>query len=1071
MGRIKIVRASAGSGKTYRLSYEYVKRALSDPESYRHILAVTFTNKATEEMKRRIVAEINDLANGQTAAGKPAAFAAELARELRLSPDELKARAERIRTRILHDYSRFTILTIDKFFQRIIRAFIRELGIESDFTLELQTDSVLDSAADRLIDRTLSDQTLRDWIGRYVEEQLEQGGRWDIRRELTRLGKEIFNEDFSLSIASGPLRERMQQIISEATGQVKKIEAAMVAMATEAVRIIAENGLEIADFYYGKTGFVRYFYTVASGNVWGATAKKVADALEPDAKWAGEKSPRKEDVRALVPRLKPLLAAIYELYNRHLPLVRTTALLRENFRAFALLSDLSETVREACDERNVMLISETNRIISRLIGDNDTPFLFEKAGNHFSHFLIDEFQDTSQAQWNNFLPLLTNAVAQSEDDPVLLVGDVKQSIYRWRGGDWRILGEQASRAFTQAEELTLGQNFRSDGNVVRFNNEMIASAVQRANGELNELIEAQGADVIDNALREELTDTLSRAYSDCRQEARVDRVGQGYVQWIQYDAAEEGDDAPEKILVETVEELQRRGFRPGDIAVVVRKNSEAVAAADYLLDYKSAHPESPYSYDVVTQQALIVGRSPVVRFVIACFRLAVDGQDSIPRALFLKTLGRSVTGELAGEDAAFLATLCDFPIEEAFERILLRYRPDRQPGSVPYLQAFHDQLLAFAESRIADIPLFLRWWDETGAAESIHLPGGQNAITIITIHKAKGLEFPAVIMPRVSWNLNPTPLKTLLWAETAQEPFGALGKMPVRYKKEMAESGFAADYYRELVYGWVDNLNLLYVALTRAGQELYLVSPRQAMDKKGERKIAGPRVNDLLARTVRQADGEVMAGDYPGTVTETDSRTVYRWGEPKQRETASGSGEGVARVQDDYPTFRFSGKLRLRREGERYRDEQGGWQLSPRQYGRLMHRVFEAVSTRDEIAPTLDRFEAEGTLSASDRERVAERIAEALADPLIASWFDGSWETIRNENDIIVPAHTASVRRPDRVMIRGERVVVVDYKFGERENPHYLRQIEEYLRLLRAMGYSRTEGYLWYVEMGRVQRI
>ena len=1054
MGRVKIVRASAGSGKTYRLSCEYVKRALADPEGYRHILAVTFTNKATEEMKRRILREVNHLANGATPEGGPPAFAAEIQQDLKISGEELRSRAARLRTRILHDYSRFTILTIDKFFQRIIRAFIRELGVENDFTLELQTESVLGSAADRLIEETLSDEKLRDWIGRYLEEQLDEGRKWDIKQEITALGKEIFSEEYSRAEVSAETRERLQAIVSEASGRVKQIETRMTGIAGEALRILDENGLAREDFPYGKSGFINYFFTVAAGDCWGGYGKRVADALESDEKWYAKTSARKEAIQALVPRLKPMLAELCATYDQSRSFAHTTALLRENFRAYALLNDLAGYVREACDERNVMLISETNRIIGELIAGNDTPFIFEKAGNHFTHFMIDEFQDTSGAQWNNFLPLLSNAVAQSPEDPVLLVGDVKQSIYRWRGGDWRILGEAVNRAFAETEELTLGTNYRSAGNIVRFNNEMISAAVQSANEELNGLVAAANeTGIVDDALREGLRDILARAYTGSRQAAKAENAGRGYVKWIQYDREEEG--AQHKFLVETIENLQRRGFRPREIAVLVRYNAEAVAAADFLLDYKSAHPDSPFSYDVVTQEALTIGKAPVVRFVIACFRLAVNPEDSISRALFLKTLGRLVTEEPAESDQAFIAGLRNLPLEEALEQVLLEYRPDRQPGSVAYLQAFHDQVLAFAGSRIADIPLFLKWWDETGAAESVHLPGGQDAVTIITIHKAKGLEFPAVILPYASWDMNPNS-RTLLWSETGGEPFDGLGKMPVRYKKTMAESGFAADYYKELVYTRVDNLNMLYVALTRAEEELYLMTPRVKEPK-------GSRVYDLLLRSVRADEQTVAVGDYPGERSETEGHLIYEWGSPV-RKTASGERNNSALPQNDYPTFRFSGKLRLKRDAERYRDGDGEWQLSPRQYGRLMHRVFESVSAEAEIGPALDRFEVEGVLSAEDRKRVEDRIAEAFSDPQIRRWFSDEWEVVRNENDIIVPAHTASVRRPDRVMIGDGRVVVVDYKFGEQENRSYVRQLEEYLGLIHGMGYASVEGYIWYVE-------
>ncbi|MCD8185405.1 MAG: UvrD-helicase domain-containing protein, partial [Rikenellaceae bacterium] len=899
----------------------------------------------------------------------------------------------------------------------------------------------------------------RLWIGRFIEEQIEEGRGWDIRRELVRLGKEIFTDQFHRHKGQLIGREELQQMVSVAVGHTEKIKSRMMRLAGEALRVLEDFSLTYEDFPYGKSGFIYYFYKVAAGDVWSGYGKRVADALISDEKWYGKTAVRKSDIQRCLLQLKSLLVSLCGMYDENKEYALTTGLLRENFRSFGLLTELAGQVREACDERNVMLISETNRIIDSLIDGNDTPFIFEKAGNHFLHFMIDEFQDTSGAQWRNFLPLLSNAVAQSEEDPVLLVGDVKQSIYRWRGGDWEILGQQVSEAFMEVEQSTLERNFRSMGNIVRFNNQIIRSAVNTADAELNELIEqAHAARTIDIPLRDRLHRILQRAYRDCSQQvARQESDQSGYVKCIQFDKETEGN--RELYLIETIENLQRRGYRAGDMAVLVRRNEEAVQIANYLLEYKSAFADSPFCYDVVTQEALVIGNSPAIRFVTACLRLSVNIEDSISRAIFLRSRQRSVAEPLTEREQSFFESLRHISPEEAFQQILLEYRPDREPGSIAYLQAFHDQILSFGSSRISDIPLFLRWWDENGCRESINLPAGQNAITIITIHKSKGLQFPVVILPYANWEMTPNP-RTLLWTAASKAPFEAWGPMPVKYKKAMAESAFASDYFRELVYTRVDNLNMLYVALTRAEEELYLMMPRA-------KRADGSRVSDLLLRSMNSDGKVVLAGDLEGRVTECGKDLIYEWGSPVHHRLPESAG--TREVVKSYPTFRFSGKLRLKREARRYRDEETGqWQLSPRQYGRLMHRIFESVSTADQIDGVLERFEREGTISAADRTILARKIDRALEIPQVRQWFEPGWKEIRNENDILVPAHTASPRRPDRVMIRQERVVVVDYKFGGRENNAYARQVQEYVDLIRQMGYTEVQGYIWYVELGKV---
>ncbi|MDR2937227.1 MAG: UvrD-helicase domain-containing protein, partial [Rikenellaceae bacterium] len=346
MGTVTIVKASAGSGKTYRLAYEYVRRVVTDPDLYRSILAVTFTNKATEEMKRRITAEINDLANGRTAAGKEPSFLSELSRDLEFSPEEIAVRAKRVRTKILHDYSRFTVLTIDKFFQRIIRAFLRELDIESDFSLELNTDTVLADAADRLIEATVSDTDLRRWIAGFIEEQIDEGRRWDVRGDIISLGRQLFSEgEHTVDATSGHERkEALSSILKEALSKVAAVKSKMTALAQEAVGRIEGAGLTVADFSYAQGGVAGYLYRVAAGKVEEKYGSRVSDALVSDEKWTSKTSPRKGEVRVLVPVLRPILGEIIRLYDENGRFFHTAGLVRENYRTYAVLSDLARSV-------------------------------------------------------------------------------------------------------------------------------------------------------------------------------------------------------------------------------------------------------------------------------------------------------------------------------------------------------------------------------------------------------------------------------------------------------------------------------------------------------------------------------------------------------------------------------------------------------------------------------------------------------------------------------------------------------------------------------------------------------
>ena len=504
--RAKILNASAGSGKTYQLAYKYVRDVVEQPTLYRHILAVTFTNKATEEMKSRILSEIHTLASG----GK-SGYLASLCTELSLDERTVRTRAREARTRILHDYSRFTILTIDTFFQRILRAFIQELGLDLNYNVEIETASVLSKSADALVEQIRIDEELQRWLTAFVQERIDEGRKWDIRDGILSLGGELFKEKNKDALSVPRSREELGRIVSRAAAQAEATKKQLQQTAARAVAIISRAGLTAADFSGKSRSFANYFFTVAAGELkpYGATVAKMAAAPEG---WGAKGSP----AQALAPELQPLLREMCGLYDENVRAWNTCDLLRENYRSFALLQDLYGKVRQMCSDENVMMLSETKNILSEFIRHNDAPFIYEKVGNRYDRFMIDEFQDTSTREWENFLPLLGNAMAQSEQTSVLIVGDIKQSIYRWRGGDWEILHRRAARELGEAstETIHLKENFRSLPLVVEFNNRMIGKVVESDNTALNQLLAQAPPHALGGKAREELRDTLQEAYRE-----------------------------------------------------------------------------------------------------------------------------------------------------------------------------------------------------------------------------------------------------------------------------------------------------------------------------------------------------------------------------------------------------------------------------------------------------------------------------------------------------------------------------------------------------------------------------
>jgi ATP-dependent exoDNAse (exonuclease V) beta subunit len=1025
MGNVKIIAASAGSGKTYRLAYEYVRSVVENPTLYRHILAVTFTNKATEEMSARILERLHELATPDA----PSPYLVQLLKDLPLGEAEIRWRAKEAQGLILHDYSRFAVLTIDRFFQRLIRSFLRELGIEGSFNLELETDSILELAADALIEQSVMDEEVRERVFAATAGKLEEGKQWDIRGGLVALGSELFGEEYLKAVGgdSEATSTLIDAIITKAASAQRRFREA----ALSAQKIIVELGLSADDFRGKSKGLTSYLAKARRGEFVPMSAYARAEMDNP----------------ARPAALREPLAEMDETYETSRRLVASAALLRENRHNFVLLGDLQQQVERICREENIVSIAETGRMIARLVGGNDTPFIFERAGSYFSRFFIDEFQDTSSAQWENFVPLLRNAIASEEGTPVMLIGDVKQAIYRWRGSDWRILSrrvrEQMGADRVEAESLDV--NYRSLPCVVEFNNMAVGRLVEAGNGALDGMLaEARAKGAISEEETAELVGMLAGAYEGHTQRSHAEG-DEGYVTLTIYGSDSAGNYVPP--VVERIEELQRRGYRAGDIAVLVRSNSGGARIARMLLDRKRENPASPYCYDVVTQEALTVGASAASRFVIACLSLTVSLDNDIQRAVVNRWLERDFDAPLTSEEETFFARLAALSPEEAFEETVLRFGLNHHTADIAYIQALHGQIVNFSSRKVADLPLFLEWWNERGAAASITMQQDNNAITISTIHKSKGLQYKVVIVPYLSWPVGADvsgKKRLVVWADSPPEgEFDGLGSVPVNYKKAMAESHFSERYYREQVLAHIDAVNLFYVAATRAERELHLMSSSNPRGKENS-------VGNMLRRVLGVTDD------------------FTEWGAPLH---PARSDRAPRETLATYPTAPPDGKLRLRLPSARYIEEGGGdVALSPRDMGVLMHRAFEGAATGDDVRRALSAMTADGLISSAEHARLQDSVARAFSNPLVAEWFSGEWETVRNEGDILLPGDFA-IRRPDRVMTRGERAVVVDYKFGLHPSAAHVTQLRGYMELLARMGYRDVEGWLWYVSLDKIERV
>ncbi|MBO7220736.1 MAG: UvrD-helicase domain-containing protein [Alistipes sp.] len=1051
-----VVPASAGSGKTYRIAHEYIYDVLRDRYDeagqpyfdrtfYKRILAVTFTNKATEEMKSRILKEIHLLASGQKSD-----HLADLVAETKLDESTLRKRAQIVRSLILHDYSHFTVLTNDTFFQRILRAFVRELGIDINFSTELDTAPVLTKSVEILIEDITKNKELRKWLEELTADRISDGERWDIRAAITSLTGELFKESTKDIIAKSSDKESLRKSIKSFTAVVKAKQQELCLLGEKALSAIEQRGYSHDNF---KLKFTKIFEKVATGTLDKITDAQIKHLTDSTEEWfnKGKATP---DLLALADELQSIFVKVYQMHIDLRTLENTHRILSRNYRAFALLRDLQERVDKICRDENSMLLSETKHAIAGFISESEVPFIYEKVGNYFDKFMIDEFQDTSVKEWNNFLPLLRNAMAQSSDTSVLIVGDVKQSIYRWRGGDWRILGKQAVSDLGDCYSDPLKNNWRSLPNVVEFNNSLYEKIVESENESLNNRLgEAKSDGRISAECYAELVDTLKNSYANHDQTARRKHTNGGYISItapLENAETELVGKSGMPLYVERIREVLERGFLPRDITILVRKNSEGMEIAEELLHYRDSFPEE-FRFEITTEEALRLTASPAVKLIIAVMRLSINRNDTTSLVQYNHLHNNNAFGtKLNDDEMSFLDSIRTMSPEEAFDNITIRYAEDLE-GQTAYVLALHEQIVRFSAGKVADIALFDKWWSEKGESLSVRVERSDRAIEILTIHKAKGLENKVVIIPNCSWSLEPLDssgyVSNIVWSKPApHKDLSGIDTFPVSFNRSVGDSLFAEGYFREMIYTYVDALNMLYVATTRAKEQLHIFLPNK---RRGA--TIGTLLLDIYAEKMQQSNYsrqyEVGTFDNP---------------EPEKR------GEDICVNSSIIKSYNASPvSVKLRTSVSRYfADEEA--ELSPRSVGIRLHKAFEGATTREDIFAKLEDMVVNGELDRDEVATLKAQITDTLDNTIAGEWFSGNWEQLYRERNIIRP--NGNSKRPDRVMINGKSAVVVDYKFGD-ENSAYARQIAAYVKELREMGYTSVKGYIWYITNGNIVEI
>ena len=1067
---LTIYKASAGSGKTFALAVEYILELLQphSEKEFEHTLAVTFTNKATAEMKSRILETLYGLKNNLKDS-KP--YLEAIKKRFKedgkdVSEEQISLQAGKALTAILHDYSHFRVETIDSFFQSILRNMARELGLAANLQIELSTDEIIESAVDSLIETMDIQPEVRRWVLDYVREQLDSGDKWDIVGPLKAFAGNIFKEEYQRKSEAELKKISNAEVIKDFKQKmqaIKKRAEKEVQEAADEVTSLIEDLLTFDKISNGE----RYLHTFLSN-------AKEMKSEGPNATILGQTDGSKPFLLAAYKNdstciaasetIREALSHFIALYEQSRKEYLSASLALRHLGPLRLLECIDERARELEGDSGRFTLSSTPALLSKMIEGSDAPFIFEKIGTFINNVMIDEFQDTSRMQWENFKKLLFEKLASGGKG--LLVGDIKQSIYRWRNGDWKILygieDEKELQRFN-IKPKPLDINFRSHQQIVDFNNAFFPLAAEKLDG-----------------IWADAPIKLSKIYEDVHQEPKKSDE-KGFVRIKLYKDKEADNTICD--MVEQIRELQAKGLELNQIAILVRKNDMAQKLIEGFSQYDP-------DLHLVSEEAFLLEASTSVQMIVAALRLLIDKKhsDGISEKYLMLHYLRDVLEQkeatiqtvalqkaeevLPEEFMKHRKELLQLPLYLLAERLWRIFSLGNIQGEDVYVLTFFDELQNHLRSAGApDIQTFLEAWDEKLHQRSV--PGSSVAgVRILTIHKSKGLAFHTVFLPFSDWEIERDRQGEILWCETNTKPYNELGALPISiYSKDVRTSVFAPDYEEEHLERRVDALNTLYVAFTRSKANLYVWGQTKPADKIKSITSIAELIYLSLQTKDNDKDAEVFNYEIGSPLTEKEKED-----EKENRLSLEHRMKDAidVKVTTRNPMLYFlqSNQAQDYLERQLTTDDGQGTtdiKLSQREIGKRMHEVLSRISDVSQIEEVLHEARQEGIIGEDDDwEAITKRIKEGLRDPLVASWFQSD-NTVYSECSIAsIDAKTGlpEILRPDRVVINGNSITVIDYKFGH-PSRHYYDQVAAYMDLMRRM-YPKYEvkGYLWYV-MGK----
>lgn len=1002
-------------------------------------------------MKERIVSALMELSQD-----KNPVLLKDLVENEGFQAFEIKANARKTLSLILHDYSRFGVSTIDSFTYKVIKNFTRDLDLPNRFDVEMDSEALLARIIDQLMDSIGRDAYVTRILTQFAEEKVSQETAWNVERDVLAIAKSLFDEDSQVPI--GKLKDLGEDTFLDFIKYVKvkkdEYPERIAQLGKEATDLIESMGMSVNDFSFGKNGPAMRLYNIQEKNVSPANYEKwinsgrFVNAVEQD-KWSkkGLES-QVEPVLSAGLRVKAQEIRAYHLeeYSNFL----TAWYAYKNIHSLAVIKQVEDLIDEYKERNNVVHISDFNRKIAEFIENEPPEYLYWRLGERYHHYLLDEFQDTSILQWKNLSPLFDHLKSGAHaDGTILLVGDSKQAIYRWRGGQVELMENEAPASFG-IEPDRLGTNYRSKEAIVKFNNDFF--------------------DIAANLLTE-ASPLIGQIYEKGAQEVRSGNEDGGFVRlsYIEKGASKaEYNETAKDTCLKTIQELTQEGFRLQDIAILVRGKKEGSEMARFLAEKK---------IDVISSDSLLLYREPVIAFIVSLFHYLVDPRDNLIRAEVLyyhlfqskEEAGQEAHLQIKEilEDEHSIRRTNDFLPQEFLK---LRYQLDQlalyelaeevirifglHDRSQAYLQHFLDVCLDFSDRQKPDLAGFLEEWEDRKEKYSLVIPEGEEAVRIMTLHKSKGLQFPVVIMPFVNWGISPRS-DNYFWA-SAGEGYGEFtDSFLVPTHKDLKASRFGEDYREEWGKTFLDNLNMLYVGFTRPEERLYICTEAPKIGKTGKKTVEE-------MSNIAQLIHSILDDERFGSIEELE----YERGFEETYETKS--VETATPPVKDFPGLPWRGKIRIDRKVQKYWDPEDADdpapELSP---GVIQAEIFKRLKDKESLPQLLVQMQEEGLLDEQEATEMGKVVEGLLFWEPQRSWFE---KGVAKRPGSALLSRKGDIYEPGRIIIQDKKAIVVDFLAGVPE-PAHAKQMRKYGVLLEALGFEEVERWVLYVKLGEARRV